>query len=275
MLKRLAIVAVLMVGFGNGAWPQVPGNGSQQEKDAQKQQGSAKRVQPTSVAIHAQNEASEQKQGSEQKPAKYPWGELLAPANIPNWVLVIVAALTGGVICWQSKETRTAAQSAEKQIALQSIAMRQWVNVEPIKAVTPPAFQDPIEITLQFQVLNRTDYLITVKKIEAEVFHRGKARIFKVSCSVPVPPKKSTSDGGHPFYLTLFVDRNTWPETGTLFFAGGEVTYLDCMDIERTQEFRDLFQAYEDGRLVRKRPSGMVPEVAVYKPEGEDDPNPS
>jgi hypothetical protein len=148
--------------------------------------------------------------------------------------------------------------------------MRQWVNVEPIKTVTPPTFTNPLEVTLQFQILNKTDYLLTVQRIEAEVFHRGKARIFKVSCNVPIPPEKSSADGGYPFYMTLFVDRGTWPGTGAFFFAGGEVTYLDCMDVERTQEFRDMFEGYEDGRLVRKRPSGQVPEIAEHKPKDDE-----
>ena len=188
----------------------------------------------------------------------------------PNWWLVIVAALTGIVIGWQSRETRRAAQSAERQIGLQSIAMSQWVNIEPIKTVTPPAFQNPSEVVLEFQVLNKTDYLLTVKKIEAEVFYGGKARIFKVSGSDPVPPEKSSADGGLPFFLILLANRSTWSDSGAMFFVGGEVTYLDCMDIERTQEFRDMFHGYEDGRLVRKKSSGQVPEVEDYETKDED-----
>jgi len=195
------------------------------------------------------------------------WNVLLAwPEGITAWLLM----LTLGAIVWQAWETRKAAESAERQISLQSIAMSQWVNIEPIKTVTPPAFHNPVEVVLEFQVLNKTDYLLTVKKIEAEVFYGGKARIFKVLGSDPVPPEKSSAEGGLPFYLTLFADRSTWHDIGALFFVGGEVTYLDCMDIERTQEFRDMFNGYEDGRLIRKRPSGQVPEVEDYKAKNEE-----
>jgi hypothetical protein len=202
------------------------------------------------------------------KPWHYPsWVDIFTwPEGATVWALF----LTLLVIAWQSTETRAAAQSAERQIALQSVAMRQWVNIEPIKTVTPPTFENPVEVTLEFQVLNKTDYLLTVKKIEAEVFYWGKARIFKVSGSDPVPPEKSSADGGLPFFLTLLVDRSKWPDSGALFFVGGEITYLDCMDIERTQEFRDLFHGYENGRLVRKKPSGQVPEIADYKAEYEE-----
>ena len=202
-------------------------------------------------------------------PKKYmPWWDVLIawPDGIAAWGLL--ATLTA--IIWQSWETRKSAQSAEKQIALQSVAMSQWVNIEPIKTVTPPAFQNPIEVVLEFQVLNKTDYLLTVKKIEAEVFYGGKARIFKVSGSDPVPPEKSSAEGGLPFFLTLFANRSTWSDIGAMFFVGGKVTYLDCMNIERTQEFRDMFQGYEDGRLVRKKSSGQVPEITDYKAEDEE-----
>lgn len=195
------------------------------------------------------------------------WHKLLTwPNGITAWFLL----LTLGAIIWQAWETRKAAQSAERQIGLQSIAMSQWVNIEPIRTVTPPAFQNPVEVVLEFQVLNKTDYLLTVKKIEAEVFYGGKARIFKVSGSDPVPPEKSSAEGGLPFFLTLFANRSTWSDSGAMFFVGGEVTYLDCMDIERTQEFRDMFLGYEDGRLVRKKSGGQVPEITDYKAANEE-----
>ena len=93
MLKRLAILGLLCFGLVGGAWSQVPGGGSQQDKNAQEEQ---KTAQPpkTVVAIESQHGANNQEQASE-KPAKYPWGELLAPANVPNWFLVVVGGVTG------------------------------------------------------------------------------------------------------------------------------------------------------------------------------------
>jgi hypothetical protein len=273
VLKRLTIVAVLVFGWGNGAWSQVPGDGGQQENAAKKQQDNAQPVQPPPVTLRTQNKAPEQKQDAEQKPAKYPWSELLAPANIPNWVLVIVAALTGGVICWQSKETRKAAQSAERQITLQSAAMRQWVNIEPIGTSTPPVFGAEIEVTLEFAVRNRTDYLVSIQKIVTEVFTSGKAVIFTVSCDVPLPPEKSGSVGGYPFFMTAKVNRETWATAGHPFFIGGDVTFIDCMKLEQTQSFFGFFVGYGDGRLIEKKTSGQVPEIADYKPPDQANPN--
>ncbi|HET6843832.1 MAG TPA: hypothetical protein VFK06_19450 [Candidatus Angelobacter sp.] len=200
------------------------------------------------------------------------------PKHPPNWikafawpdgVTVWALLLTLLVIAWQSTETRAAAQSAERQIGLQSTAMRQWVNIEPIKTVTPPTFDNPVDVSLQFEVRNKTDYLITLKKIVAEAFHGGVAKTFTVDCSIAIPPGKSTDDGGHPFYVKAFVDRSTWGNDGAMIAVGGEVAYVDCMEIERTQPFQDLFMGYEDGRLSRIKPAGLVPEIADYKPKEE------
>jgi len=146
-------------------------------------------------------------QNADQGKPKPPWWNVLLawPEGITAWLLL----LTLGVIVWQAWETRKAAQSAERQISFQSTAMRQWVNIEPIGIVTPPNFKDVPEVTLQFEVRNKTDYLVTIKKTVAEVFTGGKARLFTVSCSAPIPPEKSSTDGGYPFYLSAFVGRST------------------------------------------------------------------
>ncbi len=217
----------------------------------------------TSVTPSDGGKGSEKAEESEHPPS---WIETFTwPEGVTAWALLFTLL----VITWQSTETRAAAQSAERQIALQSVAMRQWVNIEPIKTVTSPNFIDSSEIALQFEVRNRTDYLITIKKIVAEVVHgAGPTRSFTVSCSVPVPPEKSSVDGGHPFYVNAFADRSTWTEIGAIFIVSGQVTYADCMDIERTQEFGDLFRGFGDGRLLKMKPSGLAPEVADYKAEG-------
>ena len=92
MLKSLAIVGLLLGGF-YGAWSQVPGDGGQQQENTQEQQKTADPSKPV-VAIEAQSGTHKQEQGSE-KPSQYPWRELYAPANVPNWVLAFLAGVAG------------------------------------------------------------------------------------------------------------------------------------------------------------------------------------
>jgi hypothetical protein len=273
MLKRLAIVGLLMIGLCDGAWSQVPGNGSGQRNKAQGKQETADLSKPV-VAIESPASANKQDHASE-KPAKYPWGELLAPVNIPNWFLVAVGGVTGWFVYKTLRAIKKQADLMDKQIALQSVAMRQWVNIEPVGTVTPRTFEGRFEVTLQFVVRNKTDYLLTIKKIVAEVFTSGKETIFTVSCDEPIPPEKSGAIGGHPFYMSANVSRYTWDTDGHPFLIGGDVTFLDCMKIEQTQNFHGFFHGYADGRLLEKKPSGIVPEVADYKPEEEKPQNPT
>jgi hypothetical protein len=198
---------------------------------------------------------------SQGRDASFKWPQWMQDSN---WWLVIISALTGGIICCQFWEIR-------RQITLQSIAMRQWINIEPVKVSVPPTFNNPLEITLQFEVRNKTDYLITIKKIVAHAsLGVGPARTFTVSHSIPVPPEKSSIDGGHPFYVIVFMDQTTWTDHGAIFVVNGEVTYMDCMDIKRAQSFEELFQGYRDGRLLKMKPSGITPEVTDYEAEEEN-----
>ncbi|MFZ1086867.1 MAG: hypothetical protein WAN35_18030 [Terracidiphilus sp.] len=90
----MAILAVLLTfGLVGGTWPQVPGDGSKQQEHSQDQQKTADPPKPV-VVVDSQHGTNNQDKTPE-KSAKYPWGELLAPANIPNWFLVIVGAVTG------------------------------------------------------------------------------------------------------------------------------------------------------------------------------------
>jgi hypothetical protein len=91
----LAILTVLAFGLC-GAWSQVPGDGGGQHDKAEDKQETANPPKPV-VAVESPASANEQDYASE-KSAKYPWKELLAPANIPNWFLVVVGAVTGWLV---------------------------------------------------------------------------------------------------------------------------------------------------------------------------------
>jgi hypothetical protein len=124
MLKSLAILATWLISAGIMA--------GQANKDARPNPQPAKQEQP---ALHAAN--GEQGQGNAGNDKGKP--DSVSPRRDTslerpqvwwrdsNWWLVIVAALTGGVICWQSWETRKASQAALLNAQAVINAERPWL----------------------------------------------------------------------------------------------------------------------------------------------------
>jgi hypothetical protein len=140
MLKRLAILGLLaLVG---GAWSQVPGNGSSQHDNAQDKQKTANPPKPV-VVVDSQHSANNQEQASE-KPAKYPWGELLAPANIPNWFLVVVGGITGWFVYKTLRAIKKQADIMETQA---KDARESGVEATKIALATAQAAQKTADAT--------------------------------------------------------------------------------------------------------------------------------
>lgn len=175
MLKRLAILAIT-------AFMAVSVSG-QPNQAANTKQGESKHDQPGTSSANT-NDKQNNSQADQPKPGSNP-PKWYAAVKRPEWWLVIAAFSTLAVVIWQSIATTSATKAMRRSVSLQEANMRQWVNIEPIKTVTPPNFKSIPEVTFQF-----------------------------------------------------------------------------------------LFHGFGDGRLLRMKPSGLVPEVADYKREGEC-PNPN
>ncbi len=206
-------------------------------------------------------------QDAEQSKSGPPWGyKLLAwPEGITAWLLM----LTLGAIIWQAWETRKAAEAAEKQITLQSAALRQWVNVVPLGIDIPRALKNPCEVTVQFEVQNKTEYLVTIKEVEFELIPNihsiGK---FKVDCNFALVPRKSEADSAFPFAGKCVVDLGELEGWGKIFIVAGDIKFLDCMERDQAQHFQDLYRGFIDGRLERMKPSSI--EGTKDEPENQD-----
>ncbi len=185
-----------------------------------------------------------------------PWWYVLVawPEGITVWAIIG----TGFVIAWQSNETRRAAKSAESQIMLQSAALRQWVNVVPLGLSIPPTLKNPCEIALRFEIVNKTDYLVTIKGVEFELIANvHDIRKVKVDCDFPLPPRKSENESAFPFTGTCVIDVGEFNESGRIFIVSGDIGFLDCMDRKQVQPFQDLYRGFIDGRLERMKPSSI------------------
>ena len=112
MLKRLVILAVLVLGIVYSAWPQIPRDGSQQDRPAQREADKSQLAQPSPPTLQVQTSPAKQEEGAKEKPSGYPWDELLAPANIPNWMLCIVGAVAGIAAVLTLNHSKTASKTA-------------------------------------------------------------------------------------------------------------------------------------------------------------------
>jgi len=169
MLKRLTVLGIALI-FLNPAWPQVVGDGGKknQHSESGKSQSSAASPQCTCVV---QVQPAPTKQAEDSKSKSYQWRELYAPANIPNWLLAVVGSLAVVAALKTLWAIRKQADLMDRQIAIQTTAMSQWVNIVPLgisKGVVPNG-SGICEVSLQFEILNKTDYLMTILHIETNV----------------------------------------------------------------------------------------------------------
>ena len=126
MLKRLAILGLLVFGLVDWAGSQVPRDGSQQEKNDQEKQKSVKTSQPPVPVVQAKSGPANQEQRLE-KPSQYPWRELYAPANVPNWVLALLAGVAGWLAYITLRAIKRQAGHMERQTKIleDSVAVAQ------------------------------------------------------------------------------------------------------------------------------------------------------
>jgi hypothetical protein len=129
MLKSLRVAAVVLV-LINPAWAQVVGNGGDQNKKATSSpDGANSPGKFGNTASLGQDASSKQTEESKRKP--YPWGELIAPANMPNWILAVIggcAVLAALKTLWAIKRQ---ADLMERQIALSINQQRPRLHLEP------------------------------------------------------------------------------------------------------------------------------------------------
>jgi hypothetical protein len=84
-----------------------------------------------------------------------------APLERPDWWLVLVAAITGYVIWGQAREMRKTTDIMKRQADLQEAAMLQWIDVIDWQAAMT---EDRKNIDIRFQILNPTNFPLTIKE---------------------------------------------------------------------------------------------------------------
>lgn len=162
--------------------------------------------------------------------------------NDSNWWLVIIAGLTGGVIGWQSWETRKAAQAArnsvsamEHQITLQETLSQQWVEITGWRKEGFGSRElDPPRFTIAAEISNPTQAPLTVCKVFIGAPGKPLAEYEIESVLAPgaEPIKITHSDAVEP-HMTSAYDMGHFP-----FVVQGRVIFTDCFGKDRSHPFR-------------------------------------
>jgi hypothetical protein len=201
MLERLAIVCFLVVGLPNGARSQVPRDESGQDQKTQGSQSQTQSRQPAPLSLNAHEKTAEEKHQTDSKPSPYPWRELLAPANIPNWFLAIIGALGVGAAV---KTLR----AIKRQTDLQAAGMRQWVDVEAIDCHSTEPWlshdKPQFAVEINFQAINNTANVLTIKKIETAVsMMPDETEVFVVEINTDLSPRRESESNRYPSIFKL------------------------------------------------------------------------
>ena len=111
--------------FIGAARPQASRDGSQQNQPTHSGQSDVTTIKPSPPSTQVQTGASEREQRPGPKSPGYPWGELLAPANIPSWCLFFVGLWAGGMAYWTLRNI----ENQTEQLRIQATLTREQVDV--------------------------------------------------------------------------------------------------------------------------------------------------
>ncbi|WP_348262861.1 hypothetical protein P8935_24100 [Telmatobacter sp. DSM 110680] len=170
-----------------------------------------------------------------------------------EWWLVVMAAVTAGVICWQSWETRKAAQASKDSIALvlskerARLAIKVWrslwfnnpdVIMELLKAPAVQFRATNVGPTHAFNVQLFVSYLLTESE-DPEVLPEATA--LSISNTMK-------ADGKDVYPILKPTLANTLYELGALVGGtkylqlGGKLTYMDVFGEPRETRFRYIYK---------------------------------
>jgi hypothetical protein len=248
MLKRLAILG-LLVFWVCGARSQVPGNGSGQHNKAQDKQETTDPSKPI-VAIESPAGANNQDHASE-KPAEYPWGELLAPANIPNWFLVVVGGVTGwfvyktlraikkqaDIMETQAKDARESGAQATRIALATAQAARKAADAADISAKAAMGVAIPTLAIYKFSFVNTgrenpaVFYRYPRIRLELKNYGQSPAFLRKFSICLSWGDEKTGKSPSYPFDEEQVVDAGD-----TYAFSESDLEVLDNPSPEAIQD---------------------------------------
>jgi hypothetical protein len=205
MLKRLGILGLAVVICG--AWSQIPRDGSQQKQPTKDEDGKAHCPSASGLCnVQIENGSAKQAPDPGKKPSQYPWRELYAPANVPNWVLALVAG-------WAGVMALKTLWAIRKQVDLQAAGMKQWLEVDAYQLAIDKPISEPINgplkaasIQIRWRAINRTPLPLTIERVVIRLSRAIKWEDIEIVEERLLPPFRDGVESAYRFFAPLHLD---------------------------------------------------------------------
>ena len=182
-----------------------------------------------------------------------------------NWALAVVGVATVWAIWKQAKETAQATNAMRETVDLQKASMEQWVDIEPGGTETPGVSNTkPFEFRPMFEAVNNTPFPLTIRKIITKVsLSANEWETFTVAPYQILPPSNPDKKRSYPFFLDMTMPEIPigWEQHGTVITVNGELTFVDCLQRIRTQQFGGLYRC-GPAAFEYLKPSGIIAQHA-------------
>jgi hypothetical protein len=186
MLKTLALVFGIALLFANGPNKQA----AKQDKDA----GDVPA--PSTTIVDNSIRQDDQKRPAERAPESH------AGIEWSNWMLVLIAGVTGWAIWRQASESTNATKAMRRSIEVQEAEFFQWVDIGEWKVEKNPDIHwvrvndkiqhsGPLKVRISFPLLNNTTRPLSVNSVQIvlEIGSEKTLRKFVLGENMQVPPR--------------------------------------------------------------------------------------
>lgn len=246
-MKRAVIFTVCILAIGVSGQPNKSRNAPQDRSQDQSQ--------PT--IFNLENCNSPGTQPANPNDDTPDWNTAIKRAvKTPDGWLVIVAAITGLAILYQAREMARATKEMRRSIALQEVALRQWVDLLNWRVDFVPANGPiPPELRIRVDVVNPTQFPLTLPDAYI-VFGKGNRYLFRVYFYL-TPKNPYTVDTVYP--LTSEMIEHFRHGNGIRIEVEGNMAHIGALGKLQPQPFCGVLKCREGHPAIYESETPVVP----------------
>lgn len=247
----------------------IPVHGQQTGDSANHQQ--QKSPSQTSSGVVVNEETSGRQSDKNDDHSQNYFYRLIAAETLPNTILclvgivgIVAAIRTLGLMQHQVDVMR-------QQADIQAAGMQQWVDVEEREVNAHEMKDQSLKLELTFEAVNNTNYPLTIEQVVTSFELLTRAPIkFTIRDIKMLAPSAKSGMNLYPFFVSARLEGNDVDRVmkGTVVGIFGQITFKDCLQQTRVQDFGGMYLCSMKGFKYMK-PMGMVPDQETDKDDGQ------